>query len=170
MKTNKTWPLAASIAVALLVSATSFAVDSAARDTQEIASYVLTESGLAKYTQAVKNLGALARTMPADCDDSEDAKSLDDMAARLNAVPGMQAAIKSAGLTTREYLVFTMSIFHNGMAAWALTQPGSKLPAGTSMANVNFYRAHEAAIKKLGELTKSAGCADDDRGGDDSEN
>ncbi len=169
MKINKTWPLAASIAIALLVSATSFAWDLTDRDTQEIARYLLSDAALAKYTQATKNLGALARRMPGDCDDGEDAKSLDGMVARFNAVPGAKAAVTSAGLSTREYLVFTMSLFQNGMAAWALTQPGSKLPAGTSMANVNFYRAHEVAIKKLGEQTKSTGC-DDERSDDDSEN
>jgi hypothetical protein len=31
------------------------------------------------------------------------------------------------------------------------------------MANVKFYRAHDAAFKKLGAETKSGGCDDDDR-------
>ena len=48
----------------------------------------------------------------------------------------------------------------DGMAAWALAQPGGKLPAGVKMANVNFYRSHEAELAKLGELTKEAGCDD----------
>jgi hypothetical protein len=170
MKTNKKWQLTASIAIALLVSATAIAWDLTDRDTQEIARYVLTDAALAKYTQATKNLGVHAKQMPGDCDDGDDAKSIDEMVTRFNAVPGAKAAVQSAGLTTREYLVFTMSLFQNGMAAWALTQPGGKLPAGTSMANVNFYRAHEAAIKKLGEATKPSGCGDGERSEDDSQN
>ncbi len=35
------------------------------------------------------------------------------------------------------------------MAAWALTQPGGTLPPGVSKANVDFYRSHEQALKKL---------------------
>jgi hypothetical protein len=37
------------------------------------------------------------------------------------------------------------------------------------MANVNFYRAHEAAIQKLGEQTKSGDCDEDDGGSEDEE-
>jgi len=43
------------------------------------------------------------------------------------------------------------------MAAWALEQPGCKVPSGVKMANVNFYRSHEAELKKLGE-NKQADC------------
>lgn len=45
-------------------------------------------------------------------------------------------------------------------ASWGLSQPGSKLAPGASMANVNSYRAHEAAIQKLGEQRKSDDCGD----------
>lgn len=148
-------------AIALLASATSIAQGFAERDSREIGSYVLTDAGLAKYQQAIKNLGPLARGMADDCgndDDSVGAKSLDEMVARVEAVPGVKAAITSAGLTTRDYLVFTLSLFQNGMAAWALSQPGGKLPAGTSMANVNFYKAHQTAINKLGDATKAGHC------------
>lgn len=161
MRPNEAWPLAVSLAVVLFVSGTSLASDFPDRDAKEIGSYVLTEAGLAKYQQAIKNLGPLARGMADDCgsdDDSVEANSLDQMVARVEAVPGVKAAITTAGLTTREYLVFTLSLFQNGMAAWALAQPGGKLPAGTSMANVNFYRAHQAVINKLGDATKAGDC------------
>jgi len=152
--------LCVTIAAALVTSAPCIAQNFAERDAREIGSFVLTEAGLAKYTQAVKNLGAHASRMRDACgdDDSESARSLDQMAARLDAIPEVKTAVRSAGLTTREYLVFSLSLFQNGMAAWALTQPGGKLPPGTSMANVNFYRAHEAAIRQLGEQTKGSDC------------
>ena len=44
-------------AATLLPSTASVAQNSADRDLSEISSYVLTDAGLAKYTQAVKNLG-----------------------------------------------------------------------------------------------------------------
>ncbi len=164
-------------AAALLASAVAVAENLADRDRKEISSYALTEAGLAKYTQALKNLGPLARQMADDCgkgDDNDSASdtphSLDAMVARVDAIPGVRAAIMAAGITTREYLVFTFSLFQNGMTAWALDQPGGKLPPGVSMANVNFYRTHEAAIKSLGDETKSA-CDDgeDDREGESDE-
>jgi hypothetical protein len=131
------------------------------RDAREIGAYVLTEAGLAKYVKATTALGRLAQQATNDCD-SEGAASLDEAAARFNAVPGVRTAIQSAGMTTREYLVFTFSLFQNGMASWALSQPGGKLPPDTSKANVDFYRAHEAAIQKLGVQGGDDDCDDRD--------
>lgn len=153
---------------AVLVPAAAAAQGIADRDTREVQSYVLTEAALAKYTQATKNLGPLAKKLSDDCDDSDGPKSLDDSVARFNAVAGAQAAVKSAGMTTREYVVFTWSLFQTGMAAWVLDQPGGKLPAGVSKANVNFYKQHEAAIQKLKPAKKSGDC-DDEASGDDSQ-
>ena len=39
----------------------------------------------------------------------------------------------------------------NGMAAWAVSQPGGKLPPGVSQANVDFYKKHEARFAAIGE-------------------
>jgi hypothetical protein len=154
----------AAIALVSLASAPSGADAPGDGDSKEIGSYVLTEAGLARYTQAVRNLGPLAKKMSGACDaddDSENAQSLNDLAARFEATPGIAAALQSAGMTPREYLVFTFSLFQNGIAAWALDQPGGTLPEGTSMANVEFYRAHRAAIQKLGSETKPADCDED---------
>lgn len=73
-------------------------------------------------------------------------------------VPGVKSALKAAGMTAREYIVFSWSVFQNGMASWALELPGDKLPPGVKMANVTFVRAHKAELEKPGELTKHAGC------------
>jgi len=159
--------LLATVATGLLAPAAAMTQDLPDADTREIASYVLTDAGLAKYTQAVHNLGALAKPPWKVCDDEEGAKSLNEAAARFNAPPGAQAAVKSAGMTTREYMVFSWSVAQNGMAAWALAQPGAKPTPDISMANVNFYRKHEAAIKKLGEEMKAADC---DKAEDDTQN
>lgn len=155
------------LTVALLASSGAHAQDFPDRDTREISNYVLTEAGLAKYSQATRNLDAIAKesTSAGACDD-DSATSLDAAVARIDSMPGAKAAIKSAGMTTREYLLFTWSVFQNGVAAWALSQPGGKLPPGASMANVNFYRSHEAALKELGQ--SASGDCDDDGGDDDS--
>ena len=150
------------LAVALFAPPASVAQGFPDRDTREIGSYVLTEAGLAKYTRATQNLGAIEKKLAGDCDDEEESpQSLDESVAQMNAIPEARAAITSAGMTTREYIVFTWSLFQNGMAAWTLSQPGGSLPPGTSMANVDFYRAHEAALQKLSQETVSDACEDD---------
>jgi len=152
--------LCTAVALTQVVPVPSFAQGLPDRDTQEINGHVLTEQALAKYTLAMRNLGATAKRLSGNCDDDDDdVSSLDASIARVDAIPEAKAAIRSAGMTTREFIVFSWSLFQSGMAAWALGQPGGTLPPGISKANVDFYRAHEAAITKLG---KPAGVDDCD--------
>jgi len=151
--------------VALLLSGLAAAQD---RDTQEVQAYVLTDAGLAKYTQATKKLAALSGGSDECGDDDEGSQSLDAMTAKLNANPAAKSAIASAGMTTREYVVFTWSLMQNGLAAWAVSQPGGKLPAGVSKANVDFYKKNEAAVQQLQGAGDDADC-DDNRGEDENE-
>jgi len=145
-------------ALALLVAVAAEAQGLADRDAKEISDYVLTDAALAKYTQAVRKLQPLKEQLQQDCDREDAQESLNGMAARMDKVSGVKSALKGAGMTSREYLVFSLSVFENGMAAWALEQPRGKLPPGVKMANVNFYRAHKAELEKLGELSKQADC------------
>lgn len=150
--------LAAVIAAALLLPALVLAQD---HDTQEVLSNVLTDAGLAKYAKATRSIAALPGACEdenANEDEDSDSQSLDAIVTRLNATPGAKAAIQSAGMTTREYIVFSWSILQNGLAAWALDQPGGKLPAGASKANVDFVRRHEAELQNLSQLTESSDC------------
>jgi hypothetical protein len=153
---NATFAVAVAFLFALRIAAEAQPL--ADHDAKEIADYVLTDAGLAKYRQAVQKLKPVAEQIPADCDTEAGPKSLNAMAARLDGVPAVKSAFKAAGMTSREYLVFSFSVFQNGMAAWALAQPGGKLPPSVKMANVNFYRAHEAELNKLGALAKQADC------------
>lgn len=146
------------LALALLAPSVAGAQNFSDRDSNEIAGYVLTDGALTKYAQAVRKLQPLKEQLQQDCDREDSPESLNDMAARMDKVSGVKAALKGAGMTSREYLVFSLSVFENGMAAWALEQPGGKLPPGMKMANVNFYRAHKAELENLSELTKQADC------------
>ena len=150
-------------ALALLVAVAAEAQGLADRDAKEIADYVLTDGALTKYVQAVRKLQPLKEQLQQDCDREDAQESLNAMAARMDKVSGVKSALKGAGMTSREYLVFSLAVFENGMAAWALEQPGGKMPPGVKMANVNFYRAHKAELEKLGELTKQADCDNSNR-------
>ena len=148
------------LATAVLAPSSLLAQDFSDSDSREIASYVLNDASLDKFAKASRNLGEITDQLPSNCDDEEDAQSLDELAGRLDAIPEVHEAIVSAGMTSREYLVFSFSLFQNGMAAWVLSQPGGTLPEGTSMANVDFYRQHEATFQELGSLTQTDECDD----------
>ncbi len=153
-----TW-IATVFVLAMLAPLAAEAQNLPDRDAEEVTGYVLTDAALTKYAQAVRKLQPLIGQVPQDCEGDEgDQLSLNDAAARMEGVPEMKSALKAAGMTSREYLVFSWSVFQSGMAAWALDQPGGTLPPGVKMENVNFYRAHEAELKKLGEVTKHADC------------
>lgn len=150
-------------AIALLAPALAEPQSLSDHDTNEISGYVLTDAALTKYAQAVRKLQPLKEQLQQDCDREDAPESLNGMVARLDKVSGVKSALKGAGMTSREYLVFSLAVFQNGLAAWSLEQPGGTLPPGVKMANVNFYRAHEAELKKLGELTKQADCDNSNR-------
>jgi hypothetical protein len=151
-------PFWALTAATLLMPGVAAAQD---RDAQEVAGYSLTDAGLARYTSATKNLAALPGSKPGDCDTGVDSMTLDEMVASLDGVPGAKATIQSAGMTTREYVVFSWSILHSGLAAWTISQPGGRLPAGTSKANVDFYKKHEIELQQLDALKQDNDCNED---------
>lgn len=129
-------------------------------DAKEVMRYTLTDAGLAKYTEATKNLASLPEN-PGACDNEDaDAESLDEMAAKLDAAPGARAALQSAGMTSREYVLFSMSLLQTSVAAWAANEPGGVLPAGVSKANVDFLKKHDGELKQLEGLTKQDDCGD----------
>jgi hypothetical protein len=141
----------------ILVSLTLFGVARVASaqqaDAAEVQRYVLTEAALAKYTQATKNLAAVESA----CEDQDsDAQSIDEMVAALNAITGAREALQAAGMAAREYVVFSLSLLQNGLAAFAASQPGGQLPPGVSKANVDFVTKHNADLEQLAELQSEA--------------
>lgn len=160
----------AACCVTLLAPASSRAQDSLDPDTREVSSYVLTESGLAKFAQATTNLAPIAEQLADDCDDSDEGEndlSLDGQAAFISGIPGAAAAIESAGMPVREFVVFSWAVIQNTVVAWMLTQSGGVPPPGVSMANIEFYRAHEAELKRLPQLLQSDDCQSDEQSSED---
>jgi hypothetical protein len=143
----------------LLVPTVASAQDA---DLAEIQRYSLSEAALAKYTNATKSLAELG----ARCEDDEsgqesESQSIDAMVATIGSVPGASDAVQAAGMTLREYVVFSMSLLQNGLAAWAANQPGGTLPPGVSKANVDFVTKHDAELKQLAALDSRDTCGDE---------
>jgi hypothetical protein len=128
-------------------------------DAREVRGYALTEAALGKYVQATR---ALSKVPLACEDDEEGVGSLAEAAAKIDAAPGARAAVQSAGMTSREYVVFAFSLIENAFASYALEQPEGKLPPGISMANIEFLRAHATEIQALATETASAECVKQD--------
>jgi uncharacterized Zn finger protein len=130
-------------------------------DEETLSRYRLTEAGLAKFAQASRNFVAVAKADSQALEEqAEDAspKSIADLAALYDGHPRLKRAISSAGMTTREYVTFMMSMFQAGMAAWAVEQQQGKfdnLPAGIPHENIRFYQQHQAELQRIGEELKA---------------
>ena len=143
------------LALALLLPAVAGATQAPDADAREVSAYQLTEPGLGKFAQATRGLMGLQVD---DCQEDTDVKTISEAVAKLDAMPGAKAAIESAGMSTREYIVFSFAMMQSGLAAWGLDQPGGKLPPGVSAANVEFYRKHAVELQKLAEETEDSKC------------
>jgi hypothetical protein len=142
--------------------------DSVDADTKAMQSYRLTDAGFAKYVQATRNMVQVAKQHPEIASDEKDTdpKSLADMAAVYDRHPQLKHAITSAGMSSREFVLFSLSLFQAGMAAGIAAQNGGKVPEGISPANVEFYKKHAAEMQRLGEeIRKETGDTTSNGGG-----
>jgi multidrug efflux pump subunit AcrB len=82
--------------------------------------------------------------------DDEEPKTLSDMARRIEREPDLANAIRSAGLTTREYSLVTLSFF-NAMFAHGMKKAGTikEIPADILPENIAFIQSNEAELNSL---------------------
>ena len=145
--------------LALAAAAVTFVAPrlGAQSDEETLARYRLTEASLVKFTQAARNFIAAAKadsTTREDQDEDDSANSIAALAALYDRHPALRQAITGAGLTTREFTTFVMSMFQAGMAASLVEQQHGKLdkvPAGIPHENIRFYQRHQAELQRIGE-------------------
>lgn len=123
-------------------------------DAALLARYRLTEGTFKKYVQVNKALVALAKDpamqrYAAEHENDKAPETIAEMAAQFDAVPPLKKAIHDAGLTSREFALFSMSLLQAGMALGVLESGATKLPEGTPKENVDFVRAHRAEIEQI---------------------
>lgn len=152
------------LTLALFLPALATAEDSAAedRDAKELDNYVLTDAGLAKYSQAARQLAKLEEGQVRACEETEDLESISDTAAAFDRYPAAKSIVQAAGMTTREYVVFSLALLQAGLAAWGAEQSGGQ-PEGVSPANLAFYQRNEANLKKLETVTKQPYCESEEQ-------
>jgi hypothetical protein len=144
-------------------------------DLKDVAKYRLTMDKMDKWIQAQRNLFQKAKNMsPAEREGamvSNDANaSLDEMVANVDRSPIMKSAINEAGLSAREYTVFSVALFQAMMAESVLqmrpkdNQDSLVREMKASMENVRFIRDNKAEITRkhqaLAEEAKQAGVTD----------
>ena len=130
---------------------------------KDIQNYRLTMDKYDKYLAAQKNIAVKAKAlsqaereaMEAQNQSDGDAnQSLEAMTSKIESVPIMKSAIQEAGLSSREFVLLTMSILQSGMAAGVLKMRPNENQDSLIRAmqanpeNVKFMQDNEAAITK----------------------
>lgn len=130
--------------------------------------YRLTEDNVNKVIDVTQKLQALQKSNPQlvaamkeEHGDANDAKSLDDAAARLDAMPPVHAVLSSAGLSARDYLLTTFTLMEAG-AAYSLQKagklpPNSELAKDVSAENLAYVGTHQAQLKALEKANSNGG-------------
>jgi hypothetical protein len=82
--------------------------------------------------------------------DNVEPKTLSDMARRIEREPDLANAIRTAGLTTREYSLLTLTFF-NAMFAQDMKNAGTikELPPDILPENIAFIQANEAELNQI---------------------
>lgn len=80
----------------------------------------------------------------------EGARTIDEMARRIESNPRFASAVKGAGLTPREFATLQLSLFQT-FFAYGFLKAGTikELPKDVSPDNVKFVEQHEAEIQAL---------------------
>jgi hypothetical protein len=136
---------------------------SADAELADVTQYTLTMDKYDKYLAAQRNIALKAKDLSPEerqkfkeGPDSEDnsSQSLDDMAKRIESEPLMNAAVRDAGLSPREFAVITMSMMQTAMAAGVLkmrpndNQDSLIREMKANPANVKFWQANEAELTR----------------------
>ena len=150
-------------------------------DLADVTDYRLSMDKIDKYIAAQRNMAAKMKSMsPAEREavkarneSSNDANaSLDDMARKIEKEPVMNDAIRSAGLSAREFALITISMMQTAMASSVLkmrpkdNQDSLVREMKANPDNIKFYRDNEAEITRrtqaLQAEMKAAGMSDDE--------
>lgn len=128
-------------------------------DSKEYRSYRLTMENVGKFVAASKALVRLSHDNPdleKDMESQSDARTIEDAVRTTEKYPAVTAAIKSAGLTTRDFVVMTGTLMGAEMAVGMKKQgqikqyPPSVSPENAAFVEQNWDRLN-AMMKAVAE-------------------
>ncbi len=157
MKSRKRKSSHCAILTAALVCLSAFAVaqtpNKATKDEKEIAAFKLTTEGFTKYSKAVAAMSELEKKDPSfkEKHESSDSQTIDETVQQFERTPQAMSALKSAGLTPRQFVLTTYALVVNAIVLAFKQQPGmmKELPAGASKENIEFMEKHRKEIEAL---------------------
>ena len=78
-------------------------------------------------------------------------ETLSEMARRVDAVPALAAAVRGAGMTSREFATVQLALLQTGLAHALLkaSPAGTPPPPGVLKENLEFFRLHEKELQQL---------------------
>jgi hypothetical protein len=126
-------------------------------DAKTIASYRLTLSALRKYEAIADHLSTWLKTQPAaqveqagaSASSSNDDMSIDEMAKEVVKVKAVADALQKAGMTSREYVIFTFALAEAGLYVEMKKRGLADDPEDTNPANIKFVEDNAAVLKAL---------------------
>jgi hypothetical protein len=82
---------------------------------------------------------------------ADSSMSLSQMAARIDAVPSLAAAVRAAGMTSREFATAQLTLLQTGIAHALLkaSPAGTAPPPGVLKENLEFFRLHEKELESI---------------------
>ena len=144
------------LALAWVWTSTAVAQKPGDKDLKEISAHTWTMPKAKKLMAAMLNLGMAAKNNPTLVETMEGSGNLtlDQTAARFDAVPPAKRVLADAGLTSREFAVAQGSWFQSAMSysvmkQYKLSADSVSKTTGVNKANLEFFRAHEAEIDQM---------------------
>ena len=127
---------------------------------EDVHDYQLSQGTVDKVIAATQKMHALEKANPQlvdamnkEHDDASDARSIDEMASRLDAMPPVKSVLSSVGLSARDYVLTSFALMEAG-AAYQLQKAG-KLPPNSDLAkdvsavNLAYVGTHQAQLQAL---------------------
>jgi hypothetical protein len=109
----------------------------------------LTEAEQARLEKLEQQLEAMEKSSDSD---TEDDLNIAQMAAQITAFKPMAEALRRAGMTPREYAVFSLAMFQaHGFASLKKSGMVKEIPKDVNVENIKFVEEHFAEINALME-------------------
>jgi hypothetical protein len=151
-------PAILALALPCLLSVPAMAQSAGDKDLKEFSAYTWTMPKYKQLMAAMVNLGKAAQHDPkigASLENSGNL-SIDQAAARYGAVPAVKQALADAGMTPRQYAVaigawLQTAMSYGVMKQYKLSVDSVSKTTGVSKANLEFFRANEAEIERMGK-------------------
>ena len=146
------------LALPCMLTSTVAAQKAGDKDLKEISAYTWTMPKFKQLMAAMANLGKAAQADSKMGETLEGSGNLtiDQAAARYGSVPPVKRALADAGMSPREFAVaqgawLQSAMSYGVMKQYKLSADSVSKATGVSKANLEFFRANEAEIDRMGK-------------------